>query len=114
MAGRHSPFAQSLISFLVEEVEDAFEVSRLINKVCKDTANQSDQTPIGGVLDKSGDKGGQFVFRRKVIKHNNGFHDEYIKFSSDQSLVMTDTDQLTFEELRHILEKIILITCACI
>ncbi len=64
LAGNHSPFNQALISFFKTNRAKQFAVSELINHVSKITTYNSDQTPVGGILDKSGHLGGEFVFKR--------------------------------------------------
>ena len=66
IAGNHSPFNKSLVTFLKNHPTKSFAVSDLINHVSRITTYNADQTPIGGVLDKTGHQGGEFVFRRKL------------------------------------------------
>ena len=66
IAGNHSPFNKTLVTFLKTHSSAQFAVSELINHVCKITTYNADQTPIGGILDKAGHQGGEFVFRRKL------------------------------------------------
>ena len=63
--GDHSPFARSLITYLKANDEARFPVQDLINHVSKATSYNADQTPIGGVILKTGDQNGQFVFDLK-------------------------------------------------
>lgn len=63
--GGHSPFAQRLLDFLNTNSEVKVPVSEVVYRVAKITANNSMQTPIGGVLYNVGDSGGQFVFSLK-------------------------------------------------
>ena len=63
--GAHSPFAQSLITFLQKNEDARFPVQDLITHVSKATSYNADQTPIGGVIEKTGDQNGQFVFDLK-------------------------------------------------
>ena len=63
--GDHSPFARSLITFLEKNDEVRFPVQDLISHVSKATSYNADQTPLGGVLLKTGDQNGQFVFDLK-------------------------------------------------
>lgn len=65
--GDHSPFAQSLITFLKKNNETSFPVQDLVMHVSKATSYNSDQTPIGGVILKTGDENGQFVFNLKSL-----------------------------------------------
>jgi len=64
--GSHSPFAKSLITYLVKNQDQQFPVQDLITHVAKATSYNADQTPIGGVILKTGDENGQFVFRRAM------------------------------------------------
>ena len=64
IAGNNSPFNKALVTYLKTHHAQQFAVSDLINHVSKITTYNADQTPIGGVLDKSGHQGGEFVFRR--------------------------------------------------
>jgi len=66
IAGNHSPFNEALVTFLKTHHAKQFAVSELINHVSKITTYNSDQTPIGGILDKAGHQGGEFVFSRKL------------------------------------------------
>ena len=43
-----------------------FPVQDLINHVTKATSYNADQTPIGGVMLKTGDQNGQFIFELKI------------------------------------------------
>ncbi|MEL6256310.1 MAG: SUMF1/EgtB/PvdO family nonheme iron enzyme [Bacteroidota bacterium] len=63
--GDHSPFARSLITFLEKNQEARFPVQDLVTHVSKAASNNADQTPIGGIIEKSGDQNGQFVFDLK-------------------------------------------------
>ena len=71
LVGDHSPFARSLITFLDKHPADQFAVSEIIQHVKKITTYNADQTPIGGVLKKTDDQGGEFVFRKKGIETNS-------------------------------------------
>ena len=64
IAGNNSPFNKALVTFLKTHHANKFAVSELISHVSKITTYNADQTPIGGVLNKSGHQGGEFVFRR--------------------------------------------------
>ena len=60
--GENSPFAKAIITFLKKSKEQKSPVSDLIQFVKKATANNAEQTPIGGPLFKVGDLNGEFVF----------------------------------------------------
>ena len=64
IAGNNSPFNKALVTFLKTHNAHRFAVSELISHVSKITTYNADQTPIGGVLNKSGHQGGEFVFSR--------------------------------------------------
>ena len=66
MIGNHSPFNRALVNFLKNPPSTQFAVSELINEVSKITTYNADQTPIGGILNKTGHLGGEFVFRKKL------------------------------------------------
>lgn len=68
LVGDHSPFANSLISFLTRYPGDQFAVSELIQHVKKTTTYNASQTPTGGVLKNTKDQGGEFIFRKKGAK----------------------------------------------
>ena len=53
IAGNHSPFNKTLVTFLKTHSSRQFAISELINHVCKITTYNADQTPIGGILDKA-------------------------------------------------------------
>ncbi|MCB9235156.1 MAG: caspase family protein [Bacteroidia bacterium] len=61
----NSPFTENLLYFLRNNAGDTLPVSRLIQQVKEAVANNSDQTPQGSPLQDVGDKGGEFVFRKK-------------------------------------------------
>ncbi|MDX2247207.1 MAG: SUMF1/EgtB/PvdO family nonheme iron enzyme [Bacteroidia bacterium] len=73
--GGSSPFAQSLITYLRKNDSPRLPVSELIQYVSKITTYNADQTPVGGVLDKTNDLGGQFVFdlREAVFNEEETF-----------------------------------------
>lgn len=60
--GLNSPFASYLLKYLREEGKPPFAVYDLVQYVKKATANNAEQTPIGGSLQGVGDEGGEFVF----------------------------------------------------
>ncbi|MEZ4776762.1 MAG: SUMF1/EgtB/PvdO family nonheme iron enzyme [Bacteroidia bacterium] len=64
--GDHSPFAKSLITYLEKNNEPRLHIRSLIDHVTLATANNADQTPIGGVILKTGDQNGQFIFDLKA------------------------------------------------
>ncbi len=66
--GNHSPFSKSVISFLKNNPAKQFPVSELIQHVSKQVTYNADQTPIGGILVKTDNQGGQFVFKKKDRK----------------------------------------------
>ncbi|MEZ4775985.1 MAG: SUMF1/EgtB/PvdO family nonheme iron enzyme [Bacteroidia bacterium] len=73
--GGSSPFAQSLLTYLRENNSPRFPVSELVQYVSKITTYNADQTPVGGVLDKTSHLGGQFVFdlRESVLNEEETF-----------------------------------------
>lgn len=58
----HSPFAKALLGFLSANTHPLMPVSELIQHVKRVTSHNARQTPVGGVLFKTGDVGGEFVF----------------------------------------------------
>ncbi len=64
MLGQNSPFAATLIGYLIENKREEFAVSELVQYVKMNVPGQSGQTPIGGPLRLEDDEGGEFVFRR--------------------------------------------------
>ena len=67
LSGRHSPFAQALLGYLAEPDAAVFAVSELIHHVQNVVSYNSDQEPLAGVLLKTGDQTGQFVFRKESL-----------------------------------------------
>lgn len=63
--GLNSPFASYLLKYLREEGTPPFAVSDLVQYVKKATANNAEQTPLGGSLQGVNDEGGEFVFYPK-------------------------------------------------
>ncbi|MBC8109563.1 MAG: caspase family protein [Verrucomicrobia bacterium] len=63
--GGNSPFANSLIRFLNENTKPRFLFDELATYVKKTVAANSKQAPIDGVLQDTGDEGGEFVFYLK-------------------------------------------------
>ncbi|MCB9267753.1 MAG: SUMF1/EgtB/PvdO family nonheme iron enzyme [Lewinellaceae bacterium] len=63
--GDHSPFAKALLSFLDTNASPLVPASELIQHVKRVTPHNARQTPVGGVLFKTGDVGGEFVFHLK-------------------------------------------------
>ena len=63
--GINSPFATSLLEALQDNDYDAWNVSRLVERVRDQTAASTFQVPDGGPLRVEGHKGGQYVFRKK-------------------------------------------------
>ncbi|MCB9274326.1 MAG: SUMF1/EgtB/PvdO family nonheme iron enzyme [Lewinellaceae bacterium] len=63
--GDHSPFATALLAFLETNSSPLVPASDLIQHVKRVTPHNARQTPVGGVLFKTGDVGGEFVFRLK-------------------------------------------------
>jgi len=61
--GGHSPFAKALLSFLQTNNNPLVPASELIQHVKRVTPHNARQAPVGGVLFKTGDVGGEFVFR---------------------------------------------------
>ena len=60
--GDHSPFAKALLSYLELNNSPLVPASELIQHVKRVTPHNARQTPVGGVLFKTGDVGGEFVF----------------------------------------------------
>ncbi|MCB9053669.1 MAG: SUMF1/EgtB/PvdO family nonheme iron enzyme [Lewinellaceae bacterium] len=60
--GDHSPFAKALLSYLEANNSPLVPASELIQHVKRVTPHNARQTPVGGVLFKTGDVGGEFVF----------------------------------------------------
>jgi WD40 repeat protein len=67
--GSNSPFAKRVIQFLNETEKDKFAISELIQyvktQVAEDTAEDTNQTPIGNPLKALGDEGGEMVLYKK-------------------------------------------------
>ncbi len=63
--GDHSPFAKALLAFLEKNSSPLVPASELIQHVKRVTPHNARQTPVGGVLFKTGDVGGEFVFHLK-------------------------------------------------
>ncbi len=61
--GDHSPFAKALLSYLEANNSPLVPASELVQHVKWVTPHNARQTPVGGVLFKTGDVGGEFVFR---------------------------------------------------
>ena len=60
----HSPFAYNLLYFLNESKEDMC-IEELSSKVTSAVGNNAKQLPVSGVIQNTGHKYGQFVFRMK-------------------------------------------------
>ncbi|MEZ4776280.1 MAG: SUMF1/EgtB/PvdO family nonheme iron enzyme [Bacteroidia bacterium] len=86
--GGSSPFAQSLLTYLRENNSPRFPVSELVQYVSKITTYNADQTPVGGVLDKTSHLGGQFVFdlREAVFNEEETFWRDTLAKSKVSSL----------------------------
>lgn len=67
IAGNHSPFAQSIISFLKRNQITRLPVSHLFMEVRKMTTYNARQTPLGGPLFGMNNQGGEFVFHLKDV-----------------------------------------------
>jgi len=63
--GSNSPFATSILEALESNRTDAWNVSRLVERVREQTAATTTQIPQGSPLRVEGHKGGQYVFRLK-------------------------------------------------
>jgi hypothetical protein len=63
--GTNSPFAQSLLEFLVQNEKEKVLASELIQFVKIKVSEISDQTPIGNPLKNCGDEGGEFIFYKR-------------------------------------------------
>ena len=74
--GENSPFAQAVLSFLKTNQDSQFPASALVQYVKKVTPNNAKQTPIGGILFKMKDLGGEFIFR---LKRNAQADWKYVK-----------------------------------
>lgn len=70
--GTNSPFASSVIEALDQNTHDAWNVSRLIDRVREQTAATTLQVPDGSPLRVAGHKGGQYVFRKKGATASSG------------------------------------------
>lgn len=70
LVGRHSPFAKYLLMYLRKNKKPRLSASELINDVKQATANNSDQTPVDGILLKTEDLGGEFVFDLKFDENS--------------------------------------------
>lgn len=66
--GGNSPFAASIIEVLDNHPEEALNVNRLVNEVTLMTNEEYQQVPIGRSLQGAGDKGGQYIFRRRGLE----------------------------------------------
>ena len=66
LAGSNSPFNQALVGYLQNQTASKFAISELINHVQRVVVSNTDQRPIGGILLKTGDENGEFVFKRKL------------------------------------------------
>ena len=93
ISGNHSPFNDSLITFLTTQRANRFAVSELINYVGKITTYNSEQTPIGGILDKSGHKGGEFVFQKRTFGEKKTTLIPSENFNSLKEIVSENTSQ---------------------
>lgn len=63
-AGTNSPFAKSILTFLTNSTE-TFAAHELVDYVKRQVANNTSQTPVGGILYGTGDELGEFIFRQK-------------------------------------------------
>lgn len=70
-ADGNSPFASSLLEILKSNDQPKLNISKIANDVREATASQSNQLPDGRVLFNVGDKGGQFVFKKKILKESS-------------------------------------------
>ncbi|RMG28188.1 MAG: hypothetical protein D6730_05900 [Bacteroidetes bacterium] len=64
--GENSPFAASILHVLTHHAEQGINILELVDEVMKRTREEYDQLPEGRPLQRSGHKGGQFVFRRRL------------------------------------------------
>lgn len=60
--GENSPFANTFIKYLRENLQDRIRVENLIEYVVKEVSQNTQQEPQGGYLSGVGSEGGQFVF----------------------------------------------------
>ncbi len=63
--GGHSPFAESILDALKLNKQGLFNVGKLADMVLEQTRMNYDQLPEGRPLYGVGDKGGQYIFRKK-------------------------------------------------
>lgn len=64
--GRHSPFAELLISRLRDNTAPALNTTALVQYIKEHIPKLSQQAPIDGRLQNSSDRGGEFIFHLKV------------------------------------------------
>lgn len=88
--GSNSPFAGYLLKYFRQHADEPFSVYDLVQYVKKATANNAEQTPLGGPLQGVGDEGGEFVFYPK----------ESEKLAWNTALEVNTTEAFT-----HFLEK---------
>lgn len=64
-AGKNSPFAQNLLTFLRTATFDKIAISEIVQYVKTKVPAGSQQTPIGNPLKNAGDEGGEFIFYKR-------------------------------------------------
>ena len=64
-AGKNSPFAQNLLTFLRTTPFYKIPISEIVQYVKTKVPVGTQQTPIGNPLKNAGDEGGEFVFYRR-------------------------------------------------
>ena len=67
-AGKHSPFAQTLIKYLLKNPKNKLAISEPIQHVKMNVAEISNQTPIGSPLKNVGDEGGELILYKRETK----------------------------------------------
>lgn len=68
--GKNSPFAESIIEVLVNNISPKLNVGKLTDRVIEMTRSNYKQLPDGSPLFGVGHKGGQYVFRMKFDEEN--------------------------------------------
>ncbi|MEL6674196.1 MAG: caspase family protein [Bacteroidota bacterium] len=63
--GRHSPFAQSLLTYFSQQTRPYFSFVDLVRHVKKAVASKAEQTPLAGPIQDVGHENGEFIFYRK-------------------------------------------------
>jgi len=66
----HSPFTYFLVNELKNNKQKYVSLSELATNIIKAVANNSEQTPLYGVLANAGDELGEFIFVRSALNDN--------------------------------------------